>query len=305
MAAALLSSGLLLVFSSTKTESENRLWIGFFLLSSAVLVEHLLVVVFFPVLVSLIKNRCEYLLRASLIFKVFVAGFIPMVVLMLYNWTCFDSPVSIAHFHHATDTQNHDIGTLLRFDHALTAATNLLFGATKAEVGRQDLVSLFSSSPFMYFTLAFFLLVAVGYHRFTTKHFVLITSIILLTLGGSSVFAPYGGWDRDYRYFMAIIPLFAPLLGVVLDFLVNNAHGRVIMSAKYLVLLIFMWLLFLSVKNQVAHIRHDGQIQYTHLFVNYEAALVNVSLFLALVGGVITFTVLLPRAFTCVVNRAS
>lgn len=296
-ATGLLVSSLLFVFSHKRTGSVNRLCIGIFLLSCAVLAEHLIIVVFLPVFAYLMMNNSEWLFRISAIVKLAMAGLLPMIVLMIYNWTCFNSPFSIAHFHHAVDTSNHELGTLLRFDHALVAANNLLFGAPKSEVGRQDLVGLFSSSPFLYFALIFPLIAGFGYRRITSEHCVLIASIILLILGGASVFAPYGGWDRDYRYFLAAIPLFAPFIGVVLDFLVDRGTGRIITYIKYLALIVFIALYLVSVRYQTAHIRHEGQIQYSHLLVNYEAALLNVSLFLAFALSVAVLTLALVQAY--------
>ncbi|MCB1803688.1 MAG: hypothetical protein KDJ99_00615 [Candidatus Competibacteraceae bacterium] len=154
-ATGLLIYSLLIVFSYKRRKSVNLLSIGIFLLSFAVFTEHLTVLVFVPVIVYLSVQNSEDLLRFSSIVKLLVAGLLPMSALMMYNWICFSSPFSIAHFHHATDTSNHALGTLLHFDQTLAAAKNLLFGAPKAVVGRQDLVGLFSSSPFLYLVLLF------------------------------------------------------------------------------------------------------------------------------------------------------
>ena len=127
------------------------------------------------------------------------------------------------------------------------------------------------------------------------EHCVLIVSIILLILGGASVFAPYGGWDRDYRYFLAAVPLFAPFLGAVLDFLLDNASDRRIIYVRYSILAVFVLLCAASFRFQFAHIRHEGQIQYSNLFVNYEAALVNISLFLTFAIGIALLIIAITR----------
>ncbi len=296
-AACLLVFGLLLVFSYRRKNSINLLTLGIFLLSFAVITEHLIVVVFLPVFAYLIAQKSADLVRPISLAKLSLAGIVPMLALMIYNWICFDSPFSIAHFHHASDAQNHELGTLLRFDHTLSAAKNLLFGAPKSVVGRQDMVGLFSSSPFLYFVLLFPLLAILGYRQVTLEHWVLAVSILLLILGGASVFAPYGGWDRDYRYFLVAIPLFGPFLGSVLDVLFEKNNEWMGRCIKYLALFGFSALCILSLRDQLAHIRHPGQIQYTHLLVNYDAAIVNVSLFFGFMVVTFLMSLILFRFF--------
>lgn len=298
LASALLVFGLLLVIGYKRSDSFIRLWVAIFLFSCAVLVEHLLILVFLPLFVYLLVDRPRSLLRPFTVMGVAIAGFLPMLVLMAYNWTCFDSPFSIAHFHHASDAQNHELSTLLRFNQTWAAAKNLLFGAPRSEVGRQDLTGLFSASPFLYFAFIFLLLIATKYCRINAEYFLLIACIVLAMLGGASVFAPYGGWDRDYRYFVAVMPLFAPFIGVVLDFLLDRGNGRVFPYLKYLALAFFLGLLFVSTRQQFAHIRHESQIQYTHLLVNYEAALVNVSLFLVLSASVVLLLLAATKVYS-------
>jgi hypothetical protein len=135
------------------------------------------------------------------------------------------------------------------------------------------------------------------------EYFLLIACIVLVMLGGASVFAPYGGWDRDYRYFVAVMPLFAPFIGAVLDFLLDKGNGRVFSYLKYLALALFLGLLLLSTRQQFAHIRHESQIQYTHLLINYEAALVNVSLFLVLSASVVLLLLAVTKVYSQMPRR--
>ena len=281
LAAALLSGGLLLVFSARRQRRGNRLAAGIFLLSCAVLVEHLLVLVFFAVLPYLLTASPE-LRRRGNVLKAICAGLLPMSVLMSYNTICFDSPFSIAHFHHASDPQNHQLNSLLRVEQSWNAALNLLFGAPRSEVGRQDLVGLFSSSPFLWITLLFPWAIATGEHGRRSEYLVLAACISLLVIGASSVFAPYGGWDRDYRYFAAMLPLLAPFLGCVLQALLRPSTSVPWNAVRIALLAGCAGLLILSIGNQLQHLRHPAQVQYPALLVNLEPALVNVSLFLAL-----------------------
>ena len=299
--AALLVCSLWLIFSYRKQGSLAALFVGVFCFSFAVLAEHLLVVVFLPVLVYLLVLKPRDLFRFSSLLGVVVAGLMPMSVLMMYNWVCFDSPFVLAHFHHSHDTANHEITTLLRLDQSLGVAGNLLFGAPESEVGRKDLVGLFSASPFLYSLALFPLLVAKRYSKFTAEHAVLAVSVILLMLGASSVWEPYGGWDRDYRYFVVAVPLLAPFVGAVLDFLLHAAPGVFYRSIKYLAILAFFGLCYISVKNQLAHVRHELQVQPPHLLINYDSSLVNVSL---LLGFLIACAVVLLFLYKAVFNRA-
>lgn len=295
-AAALLVSALWAIFRYVRVGSRVYLPIGIFALSLGVLVEHLLVIVFLPVALYLLFNGSYKRMTAAEIAAIVVAGITPMFILMAYNWVCFGSVFSIAHFHHATDVANHHLGTLLRFEGTLVATGNLLFGAPEAEVGRQDLLGLFSASPFLYFSLLAIPLAILGMRKFSKEDLVLFASIVLLILGGASVFAPYGGWDRDYRYFLAAIPLFAPSIGYVLDYLLQLAGKRFAGGLKYSAIAVFVVLVVVSIQAQVAHVRHPGQAQYPSLFINYQAALINVSLFF---GFVISAGLLLIFLVAC------
>ncbi|TXS96655.1 hypothetical protein FV139_04050 [Parahaliea maris] len=291
VAAALLSLSVLLFFRFRKRGGWVCLGNACFLFSLAVLVEHLMVLAGLPLAIYLLFCARERLLRPLSLLVAAAAAMIPMAVLMVYNWVCFDSPFSIAHFHHSTDAANHQLSTLLRVSHSFDAAINLFFGAPKAEVGRQDLVGLFSHSPFLLLCLALAPLAVPGW-RYKAEGVVLLAAFLLLVAGGASVFAPYGGWDRDYRYFVAGVPLLAPLVALVLDFLGRLHRGRAAALARVAVVGLILVLFLYSVRLQFEHLRHPGQIPYDSLWVNLGASFQNVGVALALVlllMGVIYF----------------
>jgi hypothetical protein len=295
LATAFLVSGLFCVFSFRNSGAQARVIGGVFLLSCAVLVEHLTVLVFLPVLAYLLYTMPREILRPTSIAGVVLAGLVPMSLLMTYNYICFDSPLSIAHFHHSHDKANHEISTLLRFDKASSAAINLLFGAPKSEVGRQDLTGLFSSSPFLYFAFFYPCLLVAGYRKPSAEHLTLFCCMVLLIVGGASVWDPYGGWDRDYRYFVVIAPLFTPFLGTVLDFLFERHSRHSVNFVKYAAILMFVGLFYVSVTHQLAHVRHAVQIQAPSILINTGPALVNVTLFLGLLFTLIALVTLVTR----------
>ena len=151
--AALLVWGLVLLFAYRNSRSAAQLFAAIFLLSASVLAEHLVILVFPLVFIYLGITSHRLILRPVTLVGIIIAGLVPMMVLMGYNYTCFESPFSIAHFHHSTDTQNHNLGTLMRFDRLLDVLYNLMFGADKSVVGKQDLMGLISASPFLLYTL--------------------------------------------------------------------------------------------------------------------------------------------------------
>ena len=276
----LLTWGLIFLFSYRKNPRVLHLCCGTFLLSAAVLAEHLLILVFLPVFVYLLATRLHSLLRMPTLVLFVCAGLIPMLILMAYNFTCFESPFSIAHFHHSTDTRNHQVGTLFEFESFVKVLSNLFFGASRAEVGRQDITSLMNSSPFLYFVLGVIPLLFLQKLSLRAEHYVLLSAFCLLVLGAASFWAPYGGWDRDYRYFLAAVPLLAPFLGHTLDFLFESTDSVVIKVSKLVTLLAFAALACLSVSLQFKHIRHAMQVQYANPWMNWEAAITNMSLFI-------------------------
>ena len=220
-----------------------------------------------------------------------------MMVLMAYNFTCFDSPFSIAHFHHSTDARNHQMDTLFEFDNFLKVLSNLMFGADKLEVGRQDITSLMHSSPFLYFALGAIPLVFSRKLQLRAEHWVLLAAFCLLLLGAASFWAPYGGWDRDYRYFLVAVPLLAPFLGHTLDYLFELSGPVFNNLSKLLGSLLFAALACLSIYWQFKHIRHAMQTQYASHWVNCEAAIQNVTLFLGALAA-IAVVLLLARRLT-------
>ncbi|MEP5567142.1 MAG: hypothetical protein ABJN62_04850 [Halioglobus sp.] len=277
-ASALLIWGLVLIFRFRQSSSLPAIAGGVFLLSLAVLVEHLLILVFIPTFIYLLLCCRDELFTPKYLLTTILAGVLPMSVLMLYNWICFESPFSLAHFHHSTDTANHSLSSLFQFERVREVLVNLLFGAPKEEVGRQDLTGLISSSPFL-IIIAVPLIVLLKNQQWPKAETVVTTSAILLVmLGAASFHSPYGGWDRDYRYFLAVVPLCAPLLASGLTLVTVQPVSSVAKAGKWLALIVFSYLFWVSAEFQFHHIRHASQVQYPTPWINQHAALFNVSL---------------------------
>jgi hypothetical protein len=278
-AAALLTWGLWLIFRFRQSASTTALAAGVGLLSLAVLVEHLLVFAFAPVLIYLAVYGRKTLLQPGVLAAVMIAGLLPMAVLMLYNWVCFDSPFSLAHFHHSTDTANHQLSTLFQPERILGVLQNLLLGAPREEVGRQDLTGLLSSSPFLLIVLIPLIRGVFNRSKPKPETLVLAASIVLIMLGASSFHSPYGGWDRDYRYFLVIVPLLAPFIAGGLAMMITTTENKLVRAAQGLAVAASGYLLWISVSFHFQHVRHAAQIPYPTPWINLPASLVNVSLF--------------------------
>jgi hypothetical protein len=289
-ASALLVWGLVLTFNYRQRGDPKHLCCGVFLISGATLAEHLAILAFIPVIVYLALSLGKTLFRPAILIPVVISGLVPMLALMYYNYVCFESPFSIAHFHHSSDTRNHEFRTMFKLESALKVLTNLLFGAPKSEVGRQDITGLMSASPFLYFALLWIPLVLSGRNKLRGEHMVLLTAFCLILAGAASFWAPYGGWDRDYRYFLIAVPLLAPFLAKVLDFLLTGSNLPWVNIGRYLCLALFVLAIIVSITNQLHHVRHKMQAQYNTHFPNWEAALTNVSvavLVIVLIGMVL------------------
>ena len=284
LAAVFLCVGLFTLFRGRRTESSNQIAAAIFFLSYAVLIEHLVIIVFIPVAIYIFLTCKSAVGNLVAIIKLAIAGLLPMFVLMTYNFVCFGDALSIAHFHHATDTSNHSLNTLLRFEGAAKAGVNLLFGATREEVGRQDLLGLFSHSPFLMLLAIYPVLLARRIVVFSMDSAVILASILLLIFGGSSIWAPYGGWDRDYRYFMVAIPLFAPFLAQCIQWLLSFSTSVVTSISKAFIGFMTVIGCVISARNQLDHVRHAAQIQYNETLVNLDAAIWNVSMIVAIIG---------------------
>ncbi|MEH6587263.1 MAG: hypothetical protein V7720_11940 [Halioglobus sp.] len=295
-AAALLIWGLLLIFRFRTHGRSLDVITGTFLLSLAVLVEHLLILAFIPVFTYLLLYCRSRLLSPKTLAMTITAGLLPMLALMVYNWVCFESPFSLAHFHHSTDTANHQLGSLFKFENQGKVLQNLFFGAPKEEVGRQDLTGLISASPFLIIILLP-LINRLLKKEWPKAEIVTLASVIaLIVLGASSFHSPYGGWDRDYRYFVVIVPLFAPFVAQALTLMFKPAENTIIRVAQWLLLVIFSYLAWLSISFHFQHIRHAMQVQYETPWINLQAALVNVSLFWLYLAALTSMLVVLVKA---------
>jgi hypothetical protein len=252
-ASALLVWGLVLTFNYRQRGDPKHLCCGVFLISGATLAEHLAILAFIPVIVYLALSLGKTLFRPAIAIPVVISGLVPMLALMYYNYVCFESPFSIAHFHHSSDT-------------------------------------MMSASPFLYFALLWIPLVLSGRNKLRGEHMVLLTAFCLILAGAASFWAPYGGWDRDYRYFLIAVPLLAPFLAKVLDFLLTGSNLPWVNIGRYLCLALFVLAIIVSITNQLHHVRHQMQMQYNTHFPNWEAALTNVSvavLVIVLIGMVL------------------
>lgn len=263
-----------------------HLWSGTFLLSYAVLSEHIAVLLFVPLVGYVLMARGREFLRPGLLAGFVAAGAVPMIVLAVYNQVCFESPFSIAHFHHATFAETRELNTLFVFTPTPAVLWRLLFGASKEVVGRNDLLGLVNGSPFVLLGLAVMPLAALGKVRVRTELYVLLAGFALVAVFAAANWSPYGGWDRDYRFFLIVVPLLSPFVALPLEWLLRDRGrgGRALFCG--IAVGLFGLLVLYSVRVQFAHIRHYPQVQFPNPLVNLSAALVNVGL-IALLGAVL------------------
>ncbi len=278
VAASLLTWSVTALIRFARGGRDCLLWFAALLFSFAVLVEHLLLVTLLPLATYLLTRSARRILAPATLLPTLLAGALPMGMLGIYNVVCFDSPFSLAHFHHSVDTANHKLGTLFNFERLGTVLGNFLFGASKAEVGKQDLTGLIVTSPFL---LACLLPLFSGKLRergVRGEAATLAACILLVVVGAAGVFAPYGGWDRDYRYFVAILPLCAPLLALAVDTLLDLRRKRFggACCVVGLALLGAAWAY--AAHFQFGHVRHAMQAPFPTPWINLRPALVNVSL---------------------------
>ena len=178
------------------------------------------------------------------------------------------------------------MNTLFVFTPTPAVLWRLLFGASKEVVGRNDLLGLVNGSPFVLLGLAVLPLAVLGKLRVRTELYVLLAGFALVAVLAASNWSPYGGWDRDYRYFLMVVPLLSPFVALALEWLVlDRGRGGRALFCRFAVGL-FGLLVVYSVRVQFAHIRHYPQVQFPNPLVNLSAALVNVGL-IALLGAVL------------------
>ncbi len=278
VAAALVTWSVVLVLRYAAGGPARMLWGGAFLFSLAVVVEHLVALVLIPLGACLLASSAQRIFTARTLFPTILAGLFPLGLLATYNTVCFNSPFSLAHFHHSEDVANHSLSTLFNFQRVGEVLGNFMLGAPRAEVGKQDLTGLLTTSPFL---LACLLPVFSGSFRSRGSSAAALTlagAILLVIIGAAGVFAPYGGWDRDYRYFVAILPLCAPFLALALADLLAMPHSWPARTGQGLgfALLFAGWVY--AVIFQLGHVRHSLQPQYPTHWVNLQAAAINVSL---------------------------
>jgi hypothetical protein len=229
---------------------------------------------------------------------IIIASAIPAFILMTYNYICFENPLSIAHFHHSYDQTKHSLKTWFVFQQSIIQNYRLLFGAPVEIVQKKDLMGLLTSSPFLLFIFLSIPLFIRKKIKITLEHWTALAGFAFVMFIASSISKPYGGWDRDYRYFCIAVPLLAPLLATVIKWTIQGTNGIVSQKRKIAVMTIFSFPVLYSISKQLDHIRHIPQKQYLTHFINFEAAIINMGLFLIL----FTFLGLLVYFFMCKIN---
>lgn len=279
LSCALIIFSFLLFFKYVKEGGLSKLSLASFCLAYAVLVEHVAFVLYFPLSCYLLVKLKKKLFHWKTLSCIIIATIIPAAILLAYNYTCFENPLSIAHFYHSVDYQNHSFKTLFVFKQSLIQIYRLFFGAPVEIVHKQNLMGLLPSSPFLIFIflcIPFFIKKQI---KISLEHWTAFTGFVCVMFFASSIFDPYGGWDRDYRYFCIVVPLLAPLLTIVLKRMLQASLSK---QFKIVLLTVFCISVLYSISTQLIHIRHIFQEKYPSHFINFGAAIVNIGLFVVL-----------------------
>jgi hypothetical protein len=282
LASALVVFSFLLFFKYVKEGGLIKLSLASFCLGFAVVVEYIAVVLYLPLSFYLLFKMKKILFHWKTFVCIIIASAIPAAILLTYNYICFDNPLSIAHFYHSRDHTKHSIKTLFVFQQSIIQNYRLLFGAPVEIVQRKDLMGLLTSSPFLLFIFLSIPLFIRKKIKITPENWTAFAGFACVMFFASSISNPYGGWDRDYRYFCIAVPLLAPLLATVIKWIIQGSNGIVSQKRKIVVMTIFSFPVLYSISKQLDHIRHIPQKKYPTHFINFEAAIINIGLFFIL-----------------------
>lgn len=282
LASTLVVFSFLLCFKYVKEGGLIKLSLASFCLGFAVVVEYIAIVLYLPLSLYLLFKMKKNLFHWKTFACIIIASAIPAAILLAYNYICFDNPLSIAHFYHSRDYTKHSVKTLFIFQQSIIQNYRLLFGAPVEIVQKKDLMGLLTSSPFLLFIFLSIPLLIRKKIEITPEHWTVLAGFACVMFIASSISKPYGGWDRDYRYFCMAVPLLAPLLATVITWTIKGTKGIVSQKRKIVVMVIFIFPLLFSISNQLDHIRHIPQKKYPTHFINFEAAIINMGLFLFL-----------------------
>ena len=256
-----------LLFSSARKGGEIKFSMGIFVLAWAVLVEHITILLFIPLSIYFLFLKPNKVITKKSLSYALMLSMIPASILLIYNSVNFDNPFSIAPFHHGSDFFNHTFKTMFVPGQSIVVFLKLLFSL--------NVNSLFISSPILFFILMFVPLVKKDKKLVNLELFICLTSFLIIGLAASGFKSPFGGYDKDYRYFLSGVPLLAPFFAICLRECTNFIQNKFTKKGIFIYWILVGLILVKSFLFQFNHIRHKGYISLQTHFSNIMPAFQN------------------------------
>jgi len=271
LSTVLVLGSFILLFESGQKGGEVKFSMGIFILAWAILVEHITILLFVPLLIYFLVLKTNKVITKKSLSYVFMLSMIPASILLAYNTLNFDNPFSIAHFHHGSDFYNHSFKTMFVPTQSIVVFLHLLFSL--------NLTSLFMSSPILLLVFTFVPLVRMDRKLVNAELLTCLCSFLIIGFAVSSFKSPFGGYDEDYRYFLTVVPLLSPIFAVCLKKSTNFIQNKFTTKGVLIYWILLGVLVITSFLFQFNHIRHKGYVSLQAHFSNIMPAFQNFIIF--------------------------
>lgn len=237
-----------------------RLALGSAALSWAVVVEYPTVLLFVPAIAWGLAHPSGRGRRPAAVAVVVAAALPALAALLAYNQASFGDPFTIAHFHHRTVSEHHELASTFDWRNIPRHGWLLLFEPRRFH-------SLFGASPQLLAALPG-LAIAFTADRERWRDWTwMLASLLLAWLPAAAYAVAVGGYDRDHRQMLYGLPFLLVFVGLAM----RRLEGRSALAG---------WSAWATATGyaamaQLEHLRHAGQTSFGSHWVNAGPALWN------------------------------